>query len=140
MFTIYVIDNMMMVSKVWLDLIVTKGQVVYITWDLMHLYNLKAWYWKLLKIRSREFTWLSMTLLQLQCYYSHTNCYWKRSCFTRDFQWTYILLQKLTKNSRRSWHYHNSSLSSINSYESNHCGWWHQHFCIVEAFYIHYWH
>ena len=68
------------------------------------------------------------------------DCYWKRSCSTTDFQLTYILLQKLKSNSRRSWHCHNSSLSSTISYESNHWCWWHQYFCIATAFYVQWWH
>ena len=46
MFTFYLIVTMMAVSKVRLDLIVKQGQVVYITWHSIHLYNLKMWYWK----------------------------------------------------------------------------------------------
>ena len=46
MFTFYLIDTMMAVSKVRLDLIVKQGQVVYITWRSIYLYNLKMWYWK----------------------------------------------------------------------------------------------
>ena len=37
----------------------------------------------------------------------------KRSCSATDFQWTYILLWKLTNNSRRSWQYHNSLRTSV---------------------------
>ena len=43
------IDTMLILSKVWPDLIVTQGQVVYITWHSIHLYKLKMWYWKLIR-------------------------------------------------------------------------------------------
>ena len=36
---------MMTVSRVRLDSIVKQWQIVYITWHLIHLYNLKMWYW-----------------------------------------------------------------------------------------------
>ena len=124
MFSLYSIDTMMVVSNVWLYLIVTQGEVVYITRHSINLYNLKS------KDVISKVSENKEQLIQLIFNYLVANefiniptqidCYWKRSCSTTDFQLTYILLQKVKSNSRRSWHCHNSSLRSTSSYESNH--------------------